>query len=149
MLKSTEKLLTLKKKTFQETIKKYKNSLNTSEKKKDRKIKEALMAAKENADFLRRYKIIEDFEFDGSFITFGTEVSLKSLINDEEKVFVILGIPDIKFNPRYNKDMEKYLGYPNHQLDSFIGKKEGDTIDFWKIIKIKLIDEIKRKKELK
>lgn len=146
MLKSTEKLLTLKKKTFQERIKKYKNGLNVSESKRNRKIEEALSAAKENADFLRRYKVIEDFAFDGTFVTFGTEVRLKNIITNEEKVFTILGIPDIKFNPRYNKDKKKYLGYPNQNLDSFIGKKEGDVIDFWKIIEIKVIDEIKIKK---
>lgn len=145
MLRSTEKLLMFRKKRLEKSIKKYKNGL-IDEKKKDWKLEEALKNAKKNADFLRKYKLIEYFNFDESesIVSFGVTVYLKHIkTEDLIKTITILGIPDVKINPRYREN-NSYIGYPSDEAIPFIGKRKGHIINEWEIINIKKFTEQKR-----
>ncbi len=144
MLKSTYKLLSSRKKNFEEVICRYKKASKSP--KSDRKIEQAHEAARKIAGPLRRFRLIETFDFTTDFVCFGADVFLKNIYTGEERLVTILGDPDVTFNPRYYKG-KRFIGYSSDESVQLIGGKVGYIVDSWKIERIeKFID--KSKKEL-
>ncbi len=131
MLASTHKLLSDRRKHFESVIKKYKNYKDGE--KKERKIKEAIFGAREIAPYLRSFALIENLTSVLGIVIYGCDIHL--LKNKEEKIVTILGQADVRYNPRY-RNKERYLGYGDEKSLPYLGKREGDGIEGWEILKI-------------